>query len=91
MVAKELGRKWVLPLKLPMWMVYIVSAALEKIAAIRGTTSTLNRDKFKIMRQRNWSCDVSEAVADFGFHADYPLPRGVHETVKTYLAEKNKK
>lgn len=88
MVARELGRRWVLPLKLPMWAVYVVSATLEKLAAMRGKTSTLNRDKYKIMRQRNWSCDVSEAIADFGFHADFPLSRGVHETVKTYLEEK---
>lgn len=87
-VSEELGGRWVLPLKLPMWIVYGVSAMLEKLAAIRGKTSTLNRDKFKIMKQRNWDCDVSEAVADFGFHADFPLRRGVHETVKAYLAEK---
>lgn len=88
MVAEELGGKWVIPLKLPMWMVYGVSAVLEKLAAMRGKASTLNRDKFKIMKQRNWNCDVSAAVADFGFHADFPLRRGVHETVAAYLAEK---
>ena len=50
--------------------------------------STLNRDKFKIMRQRNWNCDVSDAVRDFGFRTEYPLRRGIEETVKAYLAEK---
>lgn len=88
MVSRELGGRWVLPLKLPMWMVYGVSVMLEKLAALRGKASTLNRDKFKIMRQRNWDADVTDAVRDFGFHADYPLERGVHETVKAYLEEK---
>lgn len=93
MVSRELGGRWVLPLKLPMWMVYGVSVIMEKLAALRGNASTLNRDKFKIMRQRNWDADVTDAVRDFGFHADYPLERGVHETVKAYLEEKrhNKK
>lgn len=93
MVSRELGGRWVLPLKLPMWMVYGVSVMMEKLAALRGNASTLNRDKFKIMRQRNWDADVTDAVRDFGFHADYPLERGVHETVKAYLEEKrqNKK
>lgn len=90
-VAKELGGRWVLPLKLPMWMVYAVSVMCEKVGALRGKPSTLNRDKFKIMRQRNWAADVSDAQRDFGFHADYPLERGVHETVKAYLEEKKSK
>lgn len=87
-VADELGGRWVLPLKLPMWVVYAVSTLLEKLAAMQGKTSTLNRDKYKIMRQRNWAADVNEAIADFGFHIEYPLKRGVHETVKAYLANR---
>lgn len=90
LVAKELGGRFVVPLKLPMWAVYGVSVVAEKFAALRGKSSTLNRDKFKIMKQRNWSCDVTPAIRDFGFHADYPLARGVRETVKAYLAEKKK-
>ena len=90
MVADALGGRWVLPLKLPMWVVLAVSTLAEKFAAWRGNASTLNRDKYKIMKQRNWSCDVSEAQADFGFHADYPLERGVRATVDAYLEEKKK-
>ncbi len=91
MVAEALGGRWVLPLKLPMWTVFAVSAVAEKIAAWRGKASTLNRDKYKIMKQRNWNCDVSDAQADFGFHADFPLERGVRATVDAYLAGKKKK
>lgn len=90
MVADALGGRWVIPLKLPMWVVLAVSTLAEKFAAWRGKASTLNRDKYKIMKQRNWSCDVSEAQADFGFHADYPLERGVRATVNAYLEEKKK-
>lgn len=89
-VAKCLNKKWVIPLKLPMWAVYIVSAAAEKWAAMRMQTSTLNRDKFKIMKQRNWNCDVSDAVRDFGFNPQYSLERGIEATVKAYLEEKNR-
>lgn len=90
MVADALGGRWVIPLKLPMWVVLAVSTLAEKFAAWRGKASTLNRDKYKIMKQRNWSCDVSEAQADFGFHADYPLERGVRATVDAYLEAKKK-
>ena len=88
-VADELGRKAVLPLKLPLWITYVASVVAEKWGVLTLKPSTLNRDKFKIMKQRNWNCSVDDAVRDFGFHADYPLQRGIAETVKAYLAEKN--
>lgn len=90
-VAKELGVKWVIPMKLPMWIVYIASFVAEKWGLARMKPSTLNRDKFKIMKQRNWSCDVSDAKRDFGFNPKYSLIDGVKATVKAYLKEKKNK
>ena len=87
-VARTLGRRFVIPVKLPLWTAYIASFVAEKWGVARMKASTLNRDKFKIMRQRNWNCDVSDAVRDFGFRTEYPLRRGIEETVKAYLAEK---
>lgn len=87
-VAKALGRKMIIPVKLPMWAVYAASFVAEKWGVATLKPSTLNRDKFKIMRQRNWNCDVTDAVRDFGFKANFPLKRGIEETVKAYLAEK---
>lgn len=83
-VARSLGRKFVVPVKLPLWAAYIASYAAEKWSHISLKPSTLNRDKFKIMRQRNWNCSVADAVADFGFTCRYPLERGIAETVKAY-------
>lgn len=83
-VAKHLGTRCVVPVQLPMWMVYAVSAVAEKAAAMRGRSSTLNRDKYKIMRQRNWTCDISDARRDFGFDPQWSLDRGVAETVRAY-------
>ena len=88
LVAKALGHKVVIPLKLPMWVVYIASVLCEKWAAVGGKPSTLNRDKFKIMRQRNWSCDISDAQRDFGFQPKFSLERGVQATVEAYLRDK---
>lgn len=85
-VARHLGGRFVVPVRLPMWLVYVVSAASEKIAAARGQASTLNRDKFKIMKQRNWTCDISDARRDFGFAPRWSLDRGIQETVRAYLS-----
>ncbi len=83
-VAEELGGKWVIPVKLPMWMVWTVSAIAEKIGKWRLKPSTLNRDKFKIMKQRNWQADVSEAERDFGFSPKVDLREGIRRTVEEY-------
>ncbi len=88
-VVEELGGKWVIPMRLPMWIVYAASVVAERWGTLKGKPSTLNRDKFRIMKQRNWCCDISDAVADFGFNPQFPLRRGIHETVKEYLAQKN--
>lgn len=87
-VAAELGGKWVIPVKLPMWIVWIASAIAEKIGKWRLKASTLNRDKFKIMKQRNWCADITEAVNDFGFSPQVDLKEGIHRTVQAYKASK---
>ncbi len=89
-VARALGGKWVIPLRLPLWMAYVASVAAEKWGTLKGQPSTLNRDKFKIMKQRNWDCDVSDAVADFGFRCRFPLEEGIRRTVEAYLDGKRK-
>ena len=86
--CRHLGKKRAISLKLPMWLVYAACTVSEKLAALRGKASTLNRDKFKIMKQRNWNCDVSDAVTDFGFTSKWTLNDGMKETVKAYLKEK---
>ncbi len=89
-VARELNRKFVVPVRLPMWAVYAASTVAEKIAALRGKPSTLNRDKYHIMRQRNWNCTTDAAMTDFGFSAPTSLAEGIHKTVQAYLTEKQK-
>lgn len=87
-VADELGGKWVIPMKLPMWIVYVASVVAEKWGVAQMKPSTLNRDKFKIMKQRNWSCDVSDAKRDFNFSPRFSLREGIKATVKAYLEDK---
>ncbi|MGN1245573.1 MAG: NAD-dependent epimerase/dehydratase family protein [Muribaculaceae bacterium] len=83
-VMRRLGKRVVLPVKCPLWVLYVVSAVAEWIGKVRLKPSTLNRDKYKIMRQRNWQCDVSEAEHDFGFAPRYNLERGVDEAITWY-------
>ena len=36
------------------------------------------------MRQRNWTADISDAVADFGFAPKVDLREGIRRTVEAY-------
>ncbi|MCH5318286.1 MAG: NAD(P)-dependent oxidoreductase [Paramuribaculum sp.] len=89
-VSEKLGRKFVIPLRLPLWIVGIASWIAEKYGVAKMKATTLNSDKFKIMKQRNWNCSVEKAQNDFDFKTDYPLERGIEETVKHYREEKQK-
>ncbi len=46
--------------------------------------TTLNSDKYQIMAQRNWNCDVTPAIRDFGFAPKVDLKEGIRLTVEAY-------
>ncbi|MCP9610492.1 NAD-dependent epimerase/dehydratase family protein [Coprobacter tertius] len=83
-VAKALGKKIVIPVRLPLFVVKAVSCISGYLSSITGKAATLNTDKYRIMKQRNWICDISATVSELGFYPDYPLDKGVAETVNWY-------
>lgn len=84
--AKALGKKFVMPVRMPLWAVKAVSAVAEKWGLIRLKPSTLNRDKYKIMKQRNWGVDITKAVEGFGFNPLVSLREGIDLSVAWYKA-----
>lgn len=86
-VARELHRRVVVPVRVPLFLLKAVCYAAGFLAGIFGTSSTLNRDKYRIMKQRNWVCDTTAAREELGFVPDYPLERGVAEAVAWYRRE----
>lgn len=84
LIRRELGNPPVVRLKFPLWMLKAVSVVAEAWARQRHTTSTLNRDKYNIMKQRNWQCDIGPAVRELGYTPAYDLERGVPETIAWY-------
>ena len=83
----ELGVKRVVHLTAPLWVLWLVSCVAGKAAALLGRTSTLNLDKYRIMRQRNWKCSIEAARRDLGYRPQWPLTRGVRAAVEWYKAE----
>lgn len=83
-VCEELGKKHVIPVTCPLWVVKRVCAIAEWLGKVTLKASTLNRDKFKILKQRNWQCDTSEARNDFNFNPKYALRDGIREAIAWY-------
>ncbi len=84
-IQHELGITHVLHIKAPLWVLKLVSLCAEYVARIMKKPSTLNSDKYNIMKQRNWLCDTTDIEKDLGFTADYDLERGTAETIKWYI------
>lgn len=88
LIQKELGVKGICRLCVPLWVLKAISSAAQFFASLLGRSSTLNLDKYKIMKQRNWRCDTTPAHEELGYVPQYDLSRGVKETINWYKKEK---
>ena len=80
LIQQRLGVRHVLHVTAPLWVLRVVSWIAEHAARMLGTTSTLNSDKYRIMCQRNWRCDITPARKELGYCPQWPLKRGVDAT-----------
>nr|WP_320057054.1 NAD(P)-dependent oxidoreductase [uncultured Bacteroides sp.] len=87
LIQKELDVSFVIHLKCPLIILKVISLFAENLASFSGKSSTLNSDKFKIMKQRNWQCDITPAINELGFRPQYDLEKGVKETIAWYKKE----
>lgn len=85
--SEAVGKRHVVGIAMPLWGVKIVSAIAEKWGVARMKPSTLNRDKFNIMKQRNWAVDITKAREGFGFSPEVDLREGVRRAVEWYKRE----
>lgn len=83
-VQHALQKKRVLRLKIPLFMVKAASYVSEKIGELTGKPVTFNTDKYKIMKQRNWACDITPLKEDIDFSPNYFLKEGVEKTIDWY-------
>lgn len=88
LLQQELGVRGVLHIKAPLWVLRVVSIVAERWARCRGKSATLNTDKYKIMKQRNWQCNIGAACVELHYTPQYTLEKGVKEAVEWYKKEK---
>ena len=83
-IHEELGRPWWIRITAPIWVLRIVTFCGEHIGRMTKKMTALNNDKFNILRQRNWRCDIEPARRELGFEPKVKLKEGVHLAVKWY-------
>ncbi len=84
LIHEELGRPWWIRITAPVWVLRVITFFGEHISRLTGKISVLNNDKYNILRQRNWQCDIQPAVDELGYKPVYNLERGVRETIRWY-------
>jgi len=84
LICNELGHPWLLRIKAPIWLLSVITFFGEYIGRITGKVTALNKDKYHIMRQRNWRCDIRPALDELGYKPEYGLERGVKLAMDWY-------
>lgn len=86
LLQAEMGVRGVLHIKAPKWVLRLICTVNGGIANRLGKLTTLNMDKYNILAQRNWRCDIEPTRRLLGFEPQWQLDRGVRETVAWYKA-----
>jgi len=84
LLREELGHPWWIRIKAPIWVLRVVTFFGDKIGHMTGKISALNNDKYHILKQRNWRCDIGPARRELGYEPRYQLEEGVRLSVKWY-------
>lgn len=87
LIRKELGNPWLIRFTCPLEVLKWISWLGEHYAHLVKKPCTLNNDKYHIMKQRNWRCDISPLERELGYRPQYPLARGLKETIAWYRKE----
>lgn len=84
LIQELLQKKHVLHARVPLPVVHAVCIVSERIGRLFHKSMTLNSDKYQILKQRNWICDITPLQQDLGFQAEYPLRKGLEESIRWY-------
>lgn len=89
LIAGELSalkgsRHRVLRVTAPLFVLRAVCRCGDIFMRVTGKAVTLNNDKYNILSQRDWRCDISASRRLLGFRPEVKLAEGVRRTVRWY-------
>ena len=88
LLQKEMDVRRVVHITAPLWLLKAVCCVGQWWGGMTHKMTALNKDKYKILKRRDWRCDISQAVEELGYKPEYDLARGVAETVAWYKEQK---
>uniref|UniRef100_A0AB33J3E3 NAD(P)-dependent oxidoreductase n=1 Tax=Prevotella sp. GTC17254 TaxID=3236794 RepID=A0AB33J3E3_9BACT len=83
-IHEALGRPWWIRIKAPIALLRLITWIGEYVGRTSKQPSALNNDKYHILKQRNWRCNIEPTMDELGYHAHYDLKRGVGLTIQWY-------
>ena len=83
-IRRELGNPWWIRITAPLWLLRVITFVGEYVGRLTGKVTALNNDKYYIMRQRNWHCDITPAHQELGYEPQVKLEEGVRRSIKWY-------
>ena len=72
------------PVVAPLWVLRLITRIGEVYGRLTGHITALNNDKYHILKQRNWRCNIEPTVDELGYHPQYNLQQGTQETMAWY-------
>ena len=84
LIHEELGRPWWIRITAPVWVLRVVTFFGEYVGQMTGKVTALNNDKYNILKQRNWRCDIEPARRELGYEPKVMLDEGVKRSIKWY-------
>lgn len=78
-----LGRDPLL-VSVPARLARAVALGFETVAALRQSSTSVNRERMMEIAQQRWVCDPSRAITELGFTPRITIAQGIPETVAWY-------
>ena len=82
--TSKIMNKKPLVVKVPHFVVYIISGIAQFFSLFSSKAATLNIEKAKDLTQYAWISDYKKAYNDFGFKQEISLEEGIRRTVSWY-------
>lgn len=84
LLQELLGKKHVVHARLPLGLVHAACITVETFGRFLYRGFLFNSDKYLILKQRNWICDIEPLCRDTGFRPEYNLRQGLTKTIAWY-------
>lgn len=73
LIREELGHPWWIRITAPLWLLRVITWCGDWLGRLTGHVTALNNDKYHILRQRNWRCDIQPARQELGYEPQVHL------------------